>query len=162
MHPKRKQRWLTVIWVMVGVGLSVSVFLMALKDNINLYCEPSQIKNQPHLMQQCKRIGGLVKKNSTAHFDEYSQFTLFDEEHDIVVRFSGVFPDLFKDGQGIIARGQFINNELFIAQQVLAKHDEEYTPRPAIAPTPTILSNQNNLKNTEIEKNNTTIKATAP
>lgn len=134
MHIQRKKRWLKAIWVIVGVGLSVAVFLMALKDNINLYCEPAQIKNQPQRMQQCKRIGGLVKDNSTEHFNAYSQFILFDAEHEIVVQFSGVFPDLFKDGQGIIARGKFVNNRLFIADQVLAKHDEAYTPRPAITP----------------------------
>lgn len=131
MHIQRKKRWLKALWITIGVGLAVAVFLMALKDNIDLYCEPAQIKHDPQKMQQCKRVGGLVKRHSTQHFDAFSQFILLDDEHEVTVRFSGVFPDLFKDGQGIIARGQFINSRLFVAEQVLAKHDETYTPRPA-------------------------------
>lgn len=146
MHIKRKQRWFTALWIVFGVGLSVAVFLMALKDNINLYCEPAQIKQTPQLMQQCKRVGGLVKTQSTQHFDDFSQFILFDEQHEITVQFSGVFPDLFKDGQGIIARGKFVNSQLFIAEQVLAKHDEKYTPRPVpkAPPTPNSSNTQAN------------------
>lgn len=117
-------------WIITGVSVSIFALLMALKNNINLYCEPADIKSNIELKQQCKRIGGLVKKHSVSQQSTTLFFVLQDASYEIPVRFTGLLPDLFREGQGIIATGVFTDENVFVASKVLAKHDEKYTPKP--------------------------------
>lgn len=127
MKPARRRRLVGLCGIVIGMSVAVSLVLFALNKNINLYYTPSQIdsKTTRHL-----RIGGLVKKGSLQR-DANSlkmQFTITDYTKDLQVFYNGIVPALFREGQGVVVEGEFQPNGLFIASQVLAKHDENYMP----------------------------------
>lgn len=130
MNSKRRRRLLLLLAMMVGVGLSVSFVLFALNKNINLYFTPSQLVEQPHFPERHYRIGGLVKKHSLQRKKNTLtiRFTITDLVKSVDVEYTGVVPALFREGQGVVVEGQFRSDGIFIAQQVLAKHDEKYMP----------------------------------
>ena len=128
MNAKRKKRLLLIIGMVVGVGSTVSLVLYALNKNINVYFTPSQITTispSRHL-----RIGGLVKKDSLkreAHSLKM-HFVITDYKKEVRVAYEGIVPALFREGQGVVVEGEFNKNDIFVASQVLAKHDEKYMP----------------------------------
>ena len=98
-----------------------------MRDGIQYFRSPSQVIEQSPLSTELFRIGGLVKDESWIKGKKH-QFVVTDTENDISVEFIGILPDLFREGQGVIATGNLINN-IFIASEVLAKHDENYIPK---------------------------------
>ena len=98
-----------------------------MRDGIQYFRSPSQVIEQSPLSTELFRIGGLVKDESWIKGKKH-QFVVTDTENDISVEFIGILPDLFREGQGVIATGNLVNN-IFIASEVLAKHDENYIPK---------------------------------
>ena len=98
-----------------------------MRDGIQYFRSPSQVIEQSPLPTELFRIGGLVKDESWIKGKKH-QFVVTDTENDISVEFIGILPDLFREGQGVIATGNLVNN-IFIASEVLAKHEENYIPK---------------------------------
>ena len=131
MHPKRKQRLTLVAFLFAGVAVAVGLALFALNENINLFYPPDQIARGEAPVDQRIRAGGMVLEGSVQR-DPGSlavRFTLSDMAgHDVPVVYEGILPDLFGEGQGIVATGRLRANGIFEASEVLAKHDENYMP----------------------------------
>ena len=127
MSLKKKRRIQLII--IFSISLTFSAFLIgyALRDGIQYFRSPSQVIEQSPLPTEFFRIGGLVKDESWIKGKKH-QFVVTDTENDISVEFIGILPDLFREGQGVIATGNLVNN-IFIASEVLAKHDENYIPK---------------------------------
>ncbi|WP_010178618.1 cytochrome c maturation protein CcmE [Glaciecola sp. HTCC2999] len=136
MNPRRKQRLITV-GVIGGMVISaVSLMLFALNDNIDLFYTPTEIvqgKDETGvkpLVGQRLRIGGLVVEGSVKRNQDTLavEFDLMDIGPTVTVSYTGILPDLFREGQGIVATGVLQANNMIVAEEVLAKHDEEYMP----------------------------------
>ncbi|WP_462157692.1 cytochrome c maturation protein CcmE [Pseudoalteromonas sp. GB56] len=136
MNPRRKKRLLTIIALLFGLSSAVGLTLYALQENINLFYTPSELINGkgPNLEKpsvgQKLRIGGMVVPGSVKR-DENSlfvEFKLIDTGPLVTIRYKGILPDLFREGQGIVAQGTLVQADVIEAFEVLAKHDEEYMP----------------------------------
>jgi cytochrome c-type biogenesis protein CcmE len=127
MTPRRK-RLFVVLAILGGVSASVSLAVMASRQNIMFYYDPSQVASGQAPANKRFRIGGMVVKGSVVRKpgDLNVRFVLSDFAHEVPVQYSGVLPDLFREGQGINSQGDFV------ADEVLAKHDEKYMP-PEVA-----------------------------
>jgi cytochrome c-type biogenesis protein CcmE len=125
---------MVVLGILGGVAASVSLAVMASRENIMFYYDPSQIASGQAPSNKRFRVGGMVVKGSVARKpgDLQVRFVLTDFSHQIPVEYSGVLPDLFREGQGIIAHGTLAPDGSFAADEVLAKHDEKYMP-PEVA-----------------------------
>ena len=134
MNPKQKQRLVLVSLLVIGLGTGVSLVLMALNENINLFFTPSQVVAGEVPTNQRFRIGGMVTLNSVEKLDNELtvKFKLNDSAKEVQLEYAGILPDLFREGQGIVAEGKLNEEGIFIADQVLAKHDENYMP-PEVA-----------------------------
>ncbi|MEZ5584683.1 MAG: cytochrome c maturation protein CcmE [Candidatus Competibacteraceae bacterium] len=134
MHPVRRKRLTFVLIIVLGVGVAASLTLYALQQNINLFYSPSQIASGQAPVGRSIRVGGLVVTGSVAREPESLQveFARTDNQEQIMVRYDGILPDLFREGQGIVARGRVSANGVVQAEEVLAKHDENYMP-PEVA-----------------------------
>lgn len=134
MHPIRKQRLYFISALMIALVAAVALALYALKQNINLFYTPSQLLLNKPAVTQTIRIGGLVKQGSVTHngFDNAVSFVVTDTRQNIEVRYRGLLPDLFREGQGIVVEGKLDSHSILQASQVLAKHDENYMP-PQVA-----------------------------
>lgn len=134
MHPVRKKRLITISAILVIVGAAVGLMLYALQQNINLFYSPSQITEGEAPNNVMIRVGGMVVEGSVNR-DPSSlavQFEVTDYAHAVKIEYKGLLPDLFREGQGIVAQGKLNQDKVLIAQEVLAKHDEKYMP-PEIA-----------------------------
>ena len=132
---KRKHKRLTFVFLGgVILAIAASLMLFAFKDNIVFFLSPTEIiqKSQSNEISsnQRLRIGGLVEKGSV-NKGTINRFKVTDLKTSINVEFKGILPDLFREGQGIVAEGKY-NNKIFTANEVLAKHDENYMP-PEVA-----------------------------
>jgi len=136
MTPKRKKRLYIILALVFGVGLIVGLSMYALNQNINLFYSASQIAAGEAPVDKRMRVGGMVVEGSVKRSTDSLkvEFALTDYEHSINVVFVGILPDLFREGQGIIAQGTMNAAGIFQADEVLAKHDENYMP-PEIAET---------------------------
>ena len=134
MKPKRKQRLILIVFLLVGFGTVIGLAMYALSENINLFYNPSQIANGEAPQNARIRAGGMVVEGSVKRSADSLaiQFELTDYAANISVEFTGILPDLFREGQGIVALGRLDSNTIFIADEVLAKHDETYMP-PEVA-----------------------------
>jgi len=133
MNPKYR-RLIVVVLILSTLGLATKLILMALKDNIIYFYSPNDLKLKYGKIENIKnviRVGGLVLEKSVIIKGNKTIFEITDRTHQIKVSFDGSLPDLFREGQGIVVEGEFIDNKL-IANQVLAKHDENYMP-PEVA-----------------------------
>lgn len=126
LHNKRIYS-ITCLLVLVSIG--VGCILWAFSNNINLFYTPSElVEKKDDLSEVVVRLGGLVKKGSIRHKENLDvSFILTDNIADIEVLYSGVLPDLFREGQGIVSLGNYVDGK-FIAKTVYAKHDENYSP----------------------------------
>jgi cytochrome c-type biogenesis protein CcmE len=133
MTPRRKRLYV-VLAILGGVAASVALATMASRENIMFYYDPSQIAAGKAPAHKRFRVGGMVVKGSVARNpgDLKVRFVLTDLAHQIPVEYTGVLPDLFREGQGIIAHGALNADGAFVADEVLAKHDEKYMP-PEVA-----------------------------
>lgn len=130
----RQRRMVWVALIVIGVSIATFLALAAFQKNLLYFYTPSQIEAGDAPTGYSFRIGGLVEKGSV-HRDPASlavRFTLTDGAAEVTVFYDGILPDLFREGQGIIAIGQLQPDGLFKATQVLAKHDENYMP-PEVA-----------------------------
>ena len=134
MKPKRRQRVVLVGLLVAGVGIAVSLALLALQENINLFFSPSQVVAGEAPVGSPFRLGGMVVDGSVSRAGESLEirFDLTDTANTVTVAYTGILPDLFREGQGIVAQGSVDDNGLFTATQVLAKHDETYMPPEVI------------------------------
>jgi len=130
VNPLRKKRLMIVLAILAGVGLTVTLALVALKQNINLFYTPSQIAAGEAPQGAKIRAGGLVKEGSVVRSEQdlSVRFVVTDGVAEVSIRYQGMLPDLFREGQGIVANGTLTSRESFEATEVLAKHDETYMP----------------------------------
>lgn len=136
MNPRRKQRLFAVSAVLLLLGGAVGGIMYAMSENVDLFYTPSQLvnglgeeKTKPVVGQRL-RIGGMVVKGSVKR-DEHSlkvSFDLVDTGPVVTVHYEGILPDLFREGQGIVAQGTLVDATTVQATEVLAKHDENYMP----------------------------------
>ncbi len=133
MTPRRKRLYV-VLGIVGGVAASVALAVMASRDNVTFYLDPSQIAAGKAPADKRFRVGGMVVKGSVRRKpgDLEVRFVLTDFAHEVPVEYTGVLPDLFREGQGIIAHGSMGSDGAFVADEVLAKHDEKYMP-PEVA-----------------------------
>ncbi|MCV6625032.1 MAG: cytochrome c maturation protein CcmE [Cellvibrionaceae bacterium] len=133
MHPVRKQRLIIVLFIVVFTSLAVGLMMFALRENINLFYPPSKLVTADAPEGINIRAGGCVVPGSVARSktDLSVQFDITDGAADLAVRYTGILPDLFAEGEAVVLNGK-LPNKVFMAEQVLAKHDENYTP-PEVA-----------------------------
>ena len=134
MTPLRRQRFILVGLLVLGVSIALGLALLALRENINLFFSPTQVKAGEAPQQTSFRLGGMVVEGSVRRPDAdlSVEFVLTDTVEQVTVTYKGILPDLFREGQGIVTQGMLNNNGIFEAKQVLAKHDENYMP-PEVA-----------------------------
>ena len=119
----------------IGVTLTLALLLItqALKEQITFFKTPTDIVTKGLDPAERVRIGGLVKEGSVTRNGKKVDFIVTDTAHDLNVYYEGILPDLFREGQGIVAEGQLNTNGVFVADTVLAKHDENYVPKEVAA-----------------------------
>ena len=128
-RPSRKQRRLLVIGALfLAAGFAVALILSALNDNIVFFLSPSDIQAKHFESGQRVRLGGMVAAGSIKREGHTMHFTVTDGKQSMDVVYEGQLPDLFREGQGVVAEGS-LQGQLFKADMVLAKHDETYMPR---------------------------------
>jgi cytochrome c-type biogenesis protein CcmE len=127
----RKQRRLTMIGTgLVVLGLAVALELTALRDSIVFFNSPSDVIEKQMTAGTRIRLGGMVKDGSLVRGDNLQiRFKVTDGANDIAVSYQGIVPDLFREGQGVVAEGRIEPGHTFRADSILAKHDENYMPR---------------------------------
>ena len=130
MNPQRKKRLFIVLGLLAGVGIAVALALVALQQNINLFYSPTQIANGEAPAHTRIRAGGMVAEGSVQRSADSLDvaFVVTDYAANVTVRYRGILPDLFREGQGIVALGRLNDDGELIADEVLAKHDENYMP----------------------------------
>lgn len=134
MTAKRKQRLAVVILIMLGTGIATALALTAFRENMLFFFDPSQIIAGEVPLDRQIRVGGMVETGSIQREADSLEiaFAITDFQHSVLVRYEGILPDLFREGQGVIAIGRMQTDGLFHASQILARHDENYMP-PEVA-----------------------------
>ncbi|MDH3902567.1 MAG: cytochrome c maturation protein CcmE [Xanthomonadales bacterium] len=134
MTPTRKRRLIGVLVIIIGVGIAAVVAMSALNENMLFFVSPTDVEEQSLPVGKRFRLGGLVAAESVSRAEDSLAvtFVVTDGAHSVDVRFDGILPDLFREGQGIIALGEMKPDGHFEADEVLAKHDENYMP-PEVA-----------------------------
>lgn len=134
MNAIRKRRLMLALFLLVGVGAAVALAMVALRENINLFYDPSQIAAGEAPEGVRIRAGGMVEEGSVARSSDSLDvsFHITDRQSSVRVVYDGILPDLFKEGQGVVALGRIDASGALRADEVLAKHDENYMP-PEVA-----------------------------
>ena len=130
---KRKKRIYLISLFFITIATSIYLILWALRDNIVFFYSPSEIQQKINLKEINEmsklRLGGMVKESSIKQLNDGSiNFIITDFDREMVVFYKGIIPDLFKEQQGVIAEGSINNEGIFVANSILAKHDENYMP----------------------------------
>ena len=130
MHPVRRQRLFIVLLIVFGTAVAVALVTFALRENINLFYAPAQISEGKAPVGKQIRAGGMVLEGSIVRDPQSLRvdFIVTDYQAQVPVTFVGILPDLFDEGQGVVAAGKLDSNGVFQATEVLAKHDENYMP----------------------------------
>lgn len=134
MHPIRKKRLTIVLFLVAGLAIAVGLTTYALRQNINLFYDPSEIADGKAPVDVRIRAGGMVEEGSVVRDPESLkvEFRVTDYASSVSMEYVGILPDLFAEGQGVVAMGRLNADGRFVADQVLAKHDETYMP-PEVA-----------------------------
>ncbi len=134
LNAKRKRRLMMVGLLVVGVGIAAALALSAFRENILYFYSPTEVLSGEAPVGHKFRLGGLVVEGSVRRETDglTVHFGLTDTASEIQVSYSGILPDLFREGQGIVAHGRLDEEGVFVADEVLAKHDENYMP-PEVA-----------------------------
>lgn len=133
MHPKRKQRLIIVLTIVIGASLAAGLLFFALRDNMNLFYPPADIQAGKAPVGKHIRAGGMVEKGSLQRTDDLSvSFRITDYHASLEVHYTGILPDLFAEDAGVVVAGKLQSDGIFMAEEVLAKHDENYMP-PEVA-----------------------------
>ena len=125
---KVKFRFLFVLLVLLILSLSAFLILESLEENVVYFKSPTEVKNLSEIDKKKIRIGGMVKKESILIKENDLKFIVTDLKNEINVIYSGVIPNLFEEGKGVVAEGFLKDKSLFLATKILAKHDENYMP----------------------------------
>ncbi|HEY0941997.1 MAG TPA: cytochrome c maturation protein CcmE [Steroidobacter sp.] len=135
MTPRRRRMALVAL-IVLGVGAAATFALTAFQENLLYFYSPSDVSAGKAPLDRVFRVGGMVPEGSFSREPGSleAHFVLTDYEHTVKVSYTGVLPDLFREGQGVIARGRMGSDGVFVAEEVLAKHDENYMP-PDVADT---------------------------
>ena len=130
MTPARKKRLGLILLMVAGVAVGVGLALKSLNQNIMFFFTPSEVVSGKAPTNKLFRIGGMVVEGSVSRPGDglTVHFGLTDNEQSVIVKYAGILPDLFREGQGIIANGKLDGSGEFVADEVLAKHDETYMP----------------------------------
>lgn len=130
MNAVRKQRLILVVSILVGLAIACGLMFYALRQNINLFFTPQQVMAGEAPLDTQMRVGGLVEEGSVVRDQQTLdvQFVLTDGKGSFTVHYQGILPDLFREGQGIVALGKLNADGVVVADEVLAKHDEKYMP----------------------------------
>jgi cytochrome c-type biogenesis protein CcmE len=132
MRLRKQQRLILVLVALVLLGGASALVLFALSDSVAFFVTPSEIAAGKVDAEKRFRLGGLVVAGSVERDDGTVRFRLTDQASEVPVRYRGILPDLFREGQGIVAQGVLGHDGVFTASEVLAKHDETYMP-PEVA-----------------------------
>ena len=125
---KVKLRFFFILLVFLTLSLSIFFILKSLEKNVVYFQSPSEIKILPEIEKKKIRVGGLVKKSSIFVKEQKVKFIITDFKNEINVTYSGVIPNLFSEGKGVVAEGFLKDKDFFEATKILAKHDENYMP----------------------------------
>ncbi len=130
MTPTRKKRLAVVMLIVMGVGTATAIALTTMTDSMLFFVSPSDVAAQNVPADRRIRLGGLVADSSVQRANDSLEvnFSVTDGNHDVAVAFTGILPDLFREGQGVIAHGRFDGQGVFQADEILARHDETYMP----------------------------------
>ena len=133
MTPTRKRRAWSVALLILGLAAAAALMFTAFRENIMYFYTPTDLVGGKVSAGAPVRLGGLVKAGSVDHLDREDhiaevRFVLADCDHELAVRYEGILPDLFREGQGIVTTGRLSEEGHFVADEVLAKHDENYMP----------------------------------
>ena len=131
MKIKTKKRIGLITFLILGFSLTIFFILKVFEQNLLFFITPTQIVKKEYPIDRSFRLGGMVLKGSIKTENIKHTFFVTDFSYNIEVKYEGLLPDLFKEGQGVIVTGKFIDN-VFIASELLAKHDENYMP-PEVA-----------------------------
>jgi cytochrome c-type biogenesis protein CcmE len=154
MHPKRKQRLTVALLVVVLSSTAVGLVSYALRGNINLFYPPTEVVAGKAPSDRSIRVGGMVVAGSIkrSNTDLTTTFTVTDYDAEVTISYTGILPDLFAEGEGVVAAGTLDDRGVLVATEVLAKHDENYMPPEVAAalegkqPTPARDSYSNGTK----------------
>ena len=126
---KVKSRIVFLVFLLLSATVIIFLVLKSLKENVVYFFSPSEIYDKPNISLNKKiRIGGLVKENSINKDQTSIKFIITDLKKEIIVSYSGLVPNLFSEGKGVIAEGELKDKKYFVADKILAKHDENYMP----------------------------------
>ena len=126
---KVKSRIAFLVLLLLSATLVVFLILKSLEKNVVYFFSPSEIYDKPNISLNKKiRIGGLVKEDSIIKDQTSIKFIITDLKKEIIVSYSGLVPNLFSEGKGVIAEGELKDKKYFVADEILAKHDENYMP----------------------------------
>ena len=126
---KVKNRILFLLFIFLISVISIIFILKSLNNNILYFSTPTEIKQREDIiLEKAMRVGGMVKKNSILIDKKNIQFIVTDFKNEILISYSGTVPNLFAEEKGVVAEGKLKDKEFFIADRILAKHDEKYMP----------------------------------
>ena len=129
LSKKVKSRIVFLVFLLLSATVIIFLILKSLEENVVYFFSPSEIYDKPNISLNKKiRIGGLVKEDSISKDQTSIKFIITDLKKEIIVSYSGLVPNLFSEGKGVIAEGQLKDKKYFVADKILAKHDENYMP----------------------------------
>ena len=129
LSKKVKSRMIFLILLLLSASVIIFFILKSLEENVVYFFSPTEIYDKPNISLNTKiRIGGLVKENSLSKNKKSIKFIITDLKNEIIVSYNGIIPNLFSEGKGVIAEGQLKDKKYFVADKILAKHDENYMP----------------------------------
>ena len=129
LSKKVKLKFFYLIFLLFCISIIIFLILKSLEDNVVYFFTPTEIYNKPTISLNKKiRLGGLVKEGSTQKKDSSINFIITDLKNEIIVSYNGLLPNLFAEGKGVIVEGQLTDKKYFVAEKILAKHNENYMP----------------------------------
>ena len=129
LSKKVKSRMIFLILLLLSATVIIFFIFKSLEENVVYFFSPTEINDKPNISFNKKiRIGGLVKENSLSKSQKSIKFIITDLKNEIIVSYDGPVPNLFSEGKGVIAEGQLKDKKYFVANKILAKHDENYMP----------------------------------
>jgi len=129
---RKQKRLATIAGLALVLAIATALVLVGLRDQIVFFYAPSDVVAREIAPGQAIRLGGLVKEGSWTRDGQENLFTITDGGHEIVAQYAGILPDLFREGQGVVAEGSLGADGRFEASNVLAKHDENYIPKEVV------------------------------
>ena len=129
LSKKVKSRFFFLFFLLILASVIIFIILKSLENNVVYFFSPSEINDKPNIsFNERIRIGGLVKMNSITKKETSINFVITDLKKEIIVTYTGLVPNLFAEGKGVVAEGILKDKKYFVADKILAKHDENYMP----------------------------------